>query len=71
MSLLIEKNIPIPKLPNFIDDMKKLELGDSFLITDIEINGSLRAKLQFTAKKLNIKITQKTEGNGLRVWRME
>lgn len=62
----IEKNIPIPEKNSFSDQLRKMEIGDSFVISLKErgkINGySVNLGIKFTSKKIS--------DTDCRVWRI-
>lgn len=70
----IEKNIPIPKhargrRKNGIQPtMRRLQIGDSFLVEDPKGKGR---GLATSAKNVGIKITTRSVEGGIRVWRIE
>jgi len=57
----IEKNIPMVK-DRF--PFSQMETGDSFLVDD----GTLKGSLYQTANRAKVRIATKSEGNGYRVW---
>lgn len=71
----IEKGIPVPlrrrgREPLYEEVLKKLEIGDSFVVKDKNIAKYVR--LVSTAKKTGVRITTRTiEGGKVRIWRYE
>ena len=61
MTYKIEKNIPMVK-DRF--PFSQMEIGDSFLVDD----GTLKGSLYQTANRAKVRIATKSEGNGYRVW---
>lgn len=67
----IEKGVEMSTGSNeFINIMKKMEVGDSFLVNDREITPKVRGNIYTAAKFAGIAIKQKTIGENLRVWRV-
>ena len=65
--LKIDKGIPVPKKTGpILEVMRMLEVGDSFLISPVQRSGLCRM-----ANLAKIKITSHTEGDRVRVWRIE
>jgi len=68
----IEKDIPMPKKKSieYQEILKNMEVGDSFLIGEVEINQKLRSLLQTASRIVGCNITQKKDGDSLRVWKI-
>lgn len=70
---VIEKGVPIPpssgggRKPKY--PWREMKVGDSFFVEGEPIK--LRNSLYPLATRHNIKLTIRTEGNGVRVWRVE
>lgn len=68
----IEKGVPIPhSRARFVLPLESMKPGDSFFC---ECDGDRERKRQSiwqTAKYHNLKIVTRSEGNGLRIWRIE
>ncbi len=69
----IEKNVPIPNdaLNNNRYPFTKMEVGDSFLITDDTPSRSVlagQASRRYAPKRF---VGRKAEGGGRRIWRVE
>lgn len=66
----IQKGIPIPtpRSSGVSGTLRKLQVGDSFLT---ELNHSNRSNIYLSACRIGIKITARSEGDKLRVWRVK
>lgn len=70
MNIQIEKGIPIPECKTrrnsgpFLDAIKQMEVGDSFLYGPKRLGN-----LSFYQKRFNIKLTQRKTPEGYRIWR--
>ena len=70
MNYKIEKNIPITKQYRkgvWKDLVEKMEIGDSVLIA----NRASANALRIVMKRFGYKQVTRTEGNKIRVWKME
>lgn len=66
----IEKNMPIPEYTQWgknIHFLKKLEIGDSFVV-----EGNSRSSFLISARRMGIKAVSRSLGNGkARIWRVK
>lgn len=66
----IDKNVPLPGMHGVTGTLRRLEVGDSFLIQDA--SPSHRTQVYHAASRLGIKVSVRVIGaNELRVWRVE
>lgn len=65
----IQKNVPMPKKDGINDILRRLELGDSFVLEDAKYYNGLASR----AKSQGIKIQIKTEKDTgvITVWRIK
>jgi hypothetical protein len=74
MTYPIEKGIPPPK-PRvrygvWASTLRKLGVGDSFLVPSEEVNKNVRASIGYASRSIGIKITTRMTNKGLRTWRL-
>ena len=71
MTLMVEKNIPMPEeKKRNIYPYKQMDVGDSFFAPEAKI--TIMCNLQYrVSQKTGMKFTARKEGNGVRVWRTE
>ena len=72
----IEKNIPFQNTRNGdkVGLVSKMNVGDSFLITDeddIHLARQKAASYTTAGRRLNMKLTARTTEEGVRVWRIK
>ena len=79
MAYEIQKGVPVPPgnwnnrnaAPGgVLDTLRKMEVGDSFVVTGPEKNQAA-AKMSLVAKQTGRKFTQRKTPEGHRVWRIE
>lgn len=73
--LSIEKGIPIPRFVNgrpLIYPFGDMKIGDSFFVPDVKKRFSIYSQLRHFNERnaKNIKVVQRRESNGVRVWRI-
>ena len=82
MEIKIDKDIPIPGITrfrskNFIEDLKQLEVGDSYLVENPhdlsiqQLRNRTNSRLVYFGKILNYGFTVRNTEEGLRVWRVK
>lgn len=68
----IKKGIPLPpKRPTKYDWIDEIEVGDCVEVGECEIPSNTLSTLHQLAKRRGIKLTGRTEGKFLTVWRVE
>lgn len=77
-TLPVDKNIPIPESYKTRPDkfpFAQLQIGDSFFIENVSKRFSIYANLRHfnerNQKSNQIRVVQRREGNGVRIWRIE
>jgi len=65
----IDKNIPIPNRSKY--PFAEMEVGDSIFIDKTTTQSSVCQMAYTYGKKNNKKFTSRTEGNGVRIWRIK
>ena len=63
----IEKGVPVPR-GRIKYPLKEMEIGDSFFVENVRV---APMGVYNAARRYDMKITSRQEGNGYRVWRLE
>jgi len=75
MNVNIEKNVPIPqdvRAPKWGPVVEKLEIGDSFLLTEeMGTIRNMRSNIFRVAKDKGFKLASRAVDGGTRIWRTE
>jgi len=76
--LPIDKNVPIPEIyptKPYRYPFAKMEVGDSFFVENVSKSFSIYSMVKLFNERRKtteqIKVKQRREGNGVRVWRVE
>lgn len=73
MTFEVFKGVPIPigQHGGVPSQLRRLQIGDSFLIPKSDLTKNTRASLFVSASRAGIKIMTRSTEEGLRVWRVE
>ena len=70
MLIKFEKNIPMPTERGFVNELRQMKVGDSFLI---DVSASFSKNIYTSAKLAHVKVSMRLQPDKIhyRVWRIK